>query len=347
MRETNELRRYMKAIDGETEDRLGRHLNNDELIAYRQGRMAEAERETAQTHLARCAECLSGFRDVNDFFEAKREDEAEISDPDVRRGWSKLQQRIQSEESLAAFHHETGLARAVMPWLRRRSAKWLVGKESGRLKLALAFALLVIFAAGLIYFFSGRSAPKQPEITHTSPTPAGSPGASPLIVRQPAPPDATPTPPSARDEVIALDIRDRSLDDAFRDEREAAAVGSLLGAPKLYLALGGAKHLREPIARSVEQGLRTSGKFSLATSRDDAEIALNLSVRAAPLAPSDQSAIRRVTVIARIVNAAGKVIWPLTSRSSGRKYTGAADKVAARLSDDLLSDLRRLERRQK
>jgi len=102
MRQDSELRRYMKAIGKDTAERLGRHLNHDELIAYWQSNMTAPEREAAQTHLLRCDQCLALFRDVNDFFEPRREDEIEMSEFEAHRAWRDLRQRLHNAEVIAA-----------------------------------------------------------------------------------------------------------------------------------------------------------------------------------------------------------------------------------------------------
>jgi hypothetical protein len=88
--------------------------------------------------------------------------------------------------------------------------------------------------------------------------------------------------------------------------------------------------------------LQSSGQFKLTEDREAAEIALKLTLRERPTTPSP-----RVSVFARIVNADGKVIWPLTPRTSGRRYEGPTEKATDRLTRDLLDDVRRLERKQK
>jgi len=74
-----EFQRYMTAISGE-EDRLSRHLSEDELIEYQQGRLEDLERDTIQSHLVQCDACIAVLKQVSDFFEPAREGEEAISD---------------------------------------------------------------------------------------------------------------------------------------------------------------------------------------------------------------------------------------------------------------------------
>jgi hypothetical protein len=63
----------------------GRYLSNDEMMAFCQERMAAAEREAAHPHILHCDEYLQLFKDVNDSFEPRREDEVGIGELEVRR----------------------------------------------------------------------------------------------------------------------------------------------------------------------------------------------------------------------------------------------------------------------
>ncbi len=222
----------------------------------------------------------------------------------------------------------------------RSTSAWTLG---GWLKPALALLALAV-VAGLIYFFAGQSTPPQPAITEASPTPAPSPQTSPLVAQQsptsaPTPqPNVTPALPPG-DQVIAINIpasKSSTLDDLTRGEREQATATSLLSARKLFVEIKGDEALRRRLDNQIRQQLQTAGKFAIVANSGDAEIALKLTVR-----QKDGRAI----VDARIVNADGKVIWPLTTGISGRRYTGAAEKVALQFSSDLLDDLNQLERR--
>jgi hypothetical protein len=73
----------------------GRHLSNDEMMAFCQERMAAAEREAARPHILHCDECLQLFKDVNDFCEPRREDEVGIGELEVRRAWKELWPQVQ------------------------------------------------------------------------------------------------------------------------------------------------------------------------------------------------------------------------------------------------------------
>jgi anti-sigma factor RsiW len=54
---------------------MGRHLDEEELVAYGRGQLEDVEAERLQSHLLRCDRCLTAFKDVVDFFGELREGE--------------------------------------------------------------------------------------------------------------------------------------------------------------------------------------------------------------------------------------------------------------------------------
>jgi hypothetical protein len=80
----------MKAARAKSDDGDGRHLSEAEMIAFCQERMAAAEREAARLHVLQCDECLQLFKDVNDFFEPRREGEIEAGELQFRRAWKEF-----------------------------------------------------------------------------------------------------------------------------------------------------------------------------------------------------------------------------------------------------------------
>jgi hypothetical protein len=248
---------------------------------------------------------------------------------------------------VAVTYAETVPLRAALRRLRRQRQRLFqaaAGEASSSVwKPALAFILLAALGATLGYlFFVKPAAPGGGLVRNATPTPSVSPSVAPapsptLQPSAPASPDSRPSvsPPPAADEVVALDIRSRaSVDPAetlTRSER-AEAVG-LLEAGKLYLEVSGAEPLRGQISRQLTPRLQAGGRFSLTASRDEADIALKVSVAAAQ--PD------RLTLTARLVDANGKVIWPLTPRTGGRRYEGPTERTIATFSRDLINDIRR------
>jgi hypothetical protein len=102
MDRNQELRIYMKAARAKFDDGNGRHLSEDEMIAYCQERMAAVEREMTRLHILRCDHCLQLFRNVSDFFEPRREDEEEIDQLQIRRAWNDFWPRTHARKNWAA-----------------------------------------------------------------------------------------------------------------------------------------------------------------------------------------------------------------------------------------------------
>ena len=101
MNRNQELRIYMKAARAKFNDGNGRHLSEDEMIAYCREPMAAAERAEARLHILQCNHCLQLFRDVSDFFEPRREDEEEIDQLQIRRAWNDFWPRVRTERKMA------------------------------------------------------------------------------------------------------------------------------------------------------------------------------------------------------------------------------------------------------
>ncbi len=101
MNPQSELGMYMKAARSKSVEAAGRHWSQEEMIAFYQGQMPEAECEASRAHLAYCPECLQLWRDVRDFCAPAEAGEAEASEFDVRREWKELWGRIQTDPQTA------------------------------------------------------------------------------------------------------------------------------------------------------------------------------------------------------------------------------------------------------
>lgn len=246
-------------------------------------------------------------------------------------------------------YKETAPTRALRLWLQRQ--RWrLFQTVPGALptsmwKPALAFTLLTVFGAALVYALLVRPAPSRDELALTMPTPPASPSVTPTTSPLPQP-SATmaPTPrlsPPASDDVIAMDIRSRGGGDpaeALTRSKRAEAVG-LLRAKKVYLEISGAEQLRQTISEQLAQWLQADSKFKLIGNQDEADIALKVVVTAG----------RKdgIVLTAGLVDANGNVIWPLTPGASRRRYEGPTEKTIATFSRELANDIKQLERKQK
>jgi len=110
MENQEEFHVYLKAAVAALNEEDERHLSEAEMVAYYQRRMSEAERETAQDHLAHCGLCLQLFRDTRDFFDPRREGESEIDDLHVRREWKALLAKLPQEEQTTEVEESAAAA---------------------------------------------------------------------------------------------------------------------------------------------------------------------------------------------------------------------------------------------
>jgi hypothetical protein len=327
MNQIEEFRPYMKPAGEQFNHPPGRHLSEEEIYDYCQGATASEELAFAREHISQCAACLEIYREASEFIELRQSGQAEVTPKEIESEWRTLRRRLPQLSKPATTRTS---------WL---SALWPFQIS---FKPALAFALLAVVLGGLAYILFRQSQPKPADIAQTSPTPA--PSATASNTPAPSPSIIAPGPEPPGEEIIAMDVRGGGSapgDDLVRSEREEA-VNALLAGQRLYVELSGSHPQRRQFAESLKQRLQASGQFKLTEDREAAEIALKLTLREMPPAPSPHA-----SVFARIVNADGKVIWPLTPRTSGRKYEGPTEKTLDRLTRELLDDVRRLERKQK
>ncbi|MEW6735497.1 MAG: hypothetical protein AB1489_29670 [Acidobacteriota bacterium] len=97
MKDSKELRRYMKAIGTMSQDGQNHHLSEEELIDYRQGRCAIAEQKSIQLHLVECDACVATYKSVCDFFDPSQQDEQPISDIELHKAWKDLLPKVEAQ----------------------------------------------------------------------------------------------------------------------------------------------------------------------------------------------------------------------------------------------------------
>jgi hypothetical protein len=147
MNRNQELRIYMKAARAKFNDGDGRHLGEDEMIAYCREPMAAEEREEARLHILQCDHCLQLFRDVSDFFEPRREDEEEIDQLQIRRAWNDFWPRARTERKVASVVVES-LRRISFP-----GAAW-----------PLAAGLLITLGLATVFVWRERQERRQAQL---------------------------------------------------------------------------------------------------------------------------------------------------------------------------------------
>jgi anti-sigma factor RsiW len=129
----------MKAVSSKSAEAVGRHLSEEEMIAFYQGQLPEAEREAGRAHLAYCPECLQLWRDARDFCAPAEEGEVEAGEFEARREWKELWSRIQTDPQTAA---------TTSSQIAQRSSAF-----ASRTALALAAGIALILGLGTVTLF--------------------------------------------------------------------------------------------------------------------------------------------------------------------------------------------------
>lgn len=142
MTHEEEFRTYMKAANSTSGNDDESHLSEPMMIAYCRGEMTEAERETAQAHLAVCTKCIALFRSARDFVVPARAGEEEVTATETDQAWQSVIAHVQDAEATDAGKDETNVVQAEFERLRDR--KFLM---DSRVSLALAACLLISFGA--------------------------------------------------------------------------------------------------------------------------------------------------------------------------------------------------------
>jgi hypothetical protein len=239
---------------------------------------------------------------------------------------------------------ETSPGRELWHWLKRqyptiapRHLLWYTAVS----------ILLIAAIAGSVYLLIIKPTFRKSDVVRSpSPIPLqGAPTAQ--YSHSPSPPPSTEASPNSRqpiprslpiDEVAVINIPARSVgsipDSLTRVEREVAV--GLLKAHKVYLEMKGAEPLINLTGEQLYARLQASSNLSFTTDRDVSDIALKITVVPRPAGNNT----KRIALTARIVDANGKVIWPLTPGIVAREYIGHAESVVIKLSDELLRDLK-------
>ena len=326
---------------------------------YLLGELGEAERQEFECALLAAPEQaelleLAEQELIDDYLHAALTPQERAHFTDYFLAAPARKRQLLTAQALVQYASTSTAQPVARPAQRRAGGSWrqlfasLFG-AGGTWKLALACTLFVALGAVLAYWLFVKQRLRTSELAHQmTPTPLASPSAAPTTAPVASPgvlvsssPRPASSPPLPGDEVIAMDIRSRRSSDpadSLIREKRAEAVG-LLESKLVYLEASGEQRLRLQVSAKLRQRLQSGARFRFTAQPEEADSALKITV--APL-PAE-----RLALTARIVDADGKVIWPLTPGLSGRRYEGPAEKVLERLRQELLSDVRRLEQRQK
>jgi hypothetical protein len=121
--------------------------------------------------------------------------------------------------------------------------------------------------------------------------------------------------------------------EATRSVNSSSEGAKLSEVKRVFVEAIGDHSANGEVRRLLIRQLRSSNRFNVAQSKDDADAVLKFSAMPG----------REKSIIVRLVNANGFVIWPVESTGSGRKYTGRTDESATRVVNDLLLETRRTD----
>lgn len=142
MTHREEFRAYMKAANHKSGSYGDLHLSEAQMINYCRGEMPAVERESAEAHLVDCGQCITLFRNAQDFLEPARTDEEEVTSAQTNEAWQLLLPRVQTESSKNAGGVVPNVAQGDFQRLREK--KFVLGS---RATLALAASLLIFVGA--------------------------------------------------------------------------------------------------------------------------------------------------------------------------------------------------------
>ena len=110
----------------------------------------------------------------------------------------------------------------------------------------------------------------------------------------------------------------------------------LLAVKRVYVEPSGDRHLNRQSWELLSERLQSSGRFVVVQNPDDADALMRSSIKQRK---------GNVSLTIRLVDPEGKIIWPLTARKPGRRYSGQLQGVVGRALRDILDDIHRAEKR--
>jgi hypothetical protein len=264
-----------------------------------------------------------------------------------------------------SYKETAKLRAAALFWqqLKHRAAQgsgvrgWLFG---GAMKPLLATLFLALCAAVLFFYFqSGKNvkevakdpqvlpAPQAPEV----PKIANDPPQNQLPESPQQPPQKQQ--PEKRTGIIANDSgpgnRRRnpleSIPDAGpnRGERPPSVTGvPFTEVRKIAVEPYGEETLNPQLRQALSAALQATGRFTITPSPAGADAVLKISTKQG--VPEQGENSPGATIIARLVNARGYVVWPAKPNGSGQVYSGSMDELAAKLAADMMREIQKAQR---
>lgn len=259
-------------------------------------------------------------------------------------------------------YHQTTATGLVSSW-RRQLQAWVAGiirAEQGAsvnyARIALAGLLLAISVVVFLTFLRSRKSPSAiPPVAELGPvkqgidnrqssipTPSTSPAQAEIKPQPGAPQTEIPNKQLAEKQTVPRDLQPRSTPGSESTEESEATRGrplrmtsaTLTEVKRVYVNSLGADQLSRQIQELLSRNLQSSGRFVVVERRAEADAVFKGAVRRV------NRGAEEVSVALRLVNARGEVVWSTVS-----VYSGYRSDVTNRLINDLLADIKKLERK--
>jgi len=107
----------LRALAERERARRGPHLEPDELVAYHERKLGEAESERARDHLALCPECAGLLLDLAAFDEPEAPAGApDLASAEIEAGWRELAPRLSRETAAVVAFVPRRPVSPMIPW---------------------------------------------------------------------------------------------------------------------------------------------------------------------------------------------------------------------------------------
>jgi hypothetical protein len=118
---------------------------------------------------------------------------------------------------------------------------------------------------------------------------------------------------------------------------------SLVEVKRIAIGPYGAETLNPKLRDAIAAALQATNRFNVVQNSNEADAVLKISTKQELTAQPNESPV--ATIIALLVNVNGYAVWPAQPQSSGERYSGTANEIAARIAASILSEIQKAERR--
>jgi hypothetical protein len=211
------------------------------------------------------------------------------------------------------------------------------------LRFATAILFVVIALVGSLVYFKYRERPSNQTLVAERRQPDQQTAPLPVKPAMPSQTESPPAPPgnirprAAQRSGNAFVLNPKQGSESTRRAEWVSDSAMLLTVKRVYVDPFGDGSLGRRVREMLVTDLRGSNRFLVVENRDDADAVFK------GVAKASAEGRDRVSLVLRLVNAEGKVVWPLARETAARKHTGTAREVSDYALKTLLNDMTRLE----